>query len=130
MLSTDRGLQTPRANFRHPQKLHWNGQPRELIIDVNFCVATFIPNISDVYSVSTRLRSGIGSVSMLPVSGASGVEMILPLFLKVRPATLFSFLWSCRLCVSSSVGFSPSPRTIMSICGYFLRILSALNVAW
>ncbi len=85
MFSTVRGRQMPRANFRHPQKLHWNGHPLELIIDVNFCVATFIPNISEVYSASARSRSGMGIVSMLLVSGASGVDAMWSLFLYVIP---------------------------------------------
>ncbi len=130
MFSTVRGRQIPRANFRHPQKLHWNGHPLELIMDVNFRVATCIPNISEVYSASARSRSGMGIVSMLSVRGASGVDTILLLFLYVMPWTCFRFFFSCRHWVSWSVGFSPSPRMIMSICGYFLSILSALNVAW
>ena len=75
-------------------------------------------------------RSGSGRVSMLPSSGASGVDVTCPLFLYVMPLTFLRFFLFCMFLTSSSEVCSPSPRMMMSMYGYFLSMRSALNVAW
>src|SRR5208337_2738844 len=123
MFSTDLGLQTPPTNFRHPQKAQWKEHPLDERKVVNFRVATFTPKIVDVYSAFIKRRSGKGSSSMSLMRGLSGVETVFPLCLNVIPSTFRSSPSFSKHFARSRLVYSPSPRTITSTQGYFLRIL-------
>ena len=113
-----------------PQNLQLYTHPRLVTKLVNFLGAAFIPAAMAWYSVVSSVRSGKGMESTSLIRGLSGVEMMFPLFLKVIPETSFRLSSFSRVFVSCRAVCSPSPLTITSIHGYFLRILLGLYVAW
>jgi len=93
---------------------------------VYFLGAAFMPAARAWYSVSRSVRSGKGMVSTSLIRGLSGVEMMLPLFLKVMPEMALRRASFSIHVASSRAVCSPSPLTAMSTDGYLVRILSEL----